>query len=330
MANKDTIIKKMNEWGKEKTPFLFMIDFEMLEPLVMPLNEVDPAKIIYYLNAKTNQPSTKNISKNFNFKISPTPYKRYLDKFNKVKNQIKIGNTYLLNLTCPTPVETNLTLLEIFEVSKARYKLLLQDQFVVFSPEIFVQIKEDQIYSYPMKGTIDASIENAEQLILQDEKEIAEHYTIVDLIRNDLNIVAKNVKVEKFRYLEKIRTNNKDLLQVSSKISGQLQPNWQSNIGNFLFELLPAGSVTGAPKKKTVEIILDVEKYKRGFYTGIFGIFDGETLDSSVMIRFIENTPTGLVFKSGGGITSLSDSVKEYSEMIDKIYLPLELQTVSR
>jgi para-aminobenzoate synthetase component 1 len=90
-----------------------------------------------------------------------------------------------------------------------------------------------------------------------------------------------------------------------------------------LFTLLPAGSVTGAPKEKTVEIIRAVESYDRGFYTGIFGFFDGQSLTSAVSIRYIEQTTDGLVFKSGGGITALSDAESEYQEMIKKIYVPV-------
>ena len=76
-----------------------------------------------------------------------------------------------------------------------------------------------------MKGTIDVSEENALDKLLSDEKEIAEHYTIVDLIRNDLGRISSNVRVNKFRYVDKIRTNNKELYQTSSEISGELSSN---------------------------------------------------------------------------------------------------------
>lgn len=76
-------------------------------------------------------------------------------------------------------------------------------------------------------------------------------------------------------------------------------------------------------QKKTVEILKEIEGYERGFYTGVFGIFDGKNLDSAVMIRFIEKDKDGnLFYKSGGGITCDSDCKSEYEEMIDKIYLP--------
>ncbi|MCK5878109.1 MAG: chorismate-binding protein, partial [Candidatus Marithrix sp.] len=79
----------------------------------------------------------------------------------------------------------------------------------------------------------------------------------------------------------------------------------------------------GVPKKKTLEIIKTVEGYKRGFFTGIFGYFDGYKLDSAIMIRFIEKQENNqLIYKSGGGITVDSDLKTEYKEMLDKIYIP--------
>jgi para-aminobenzoate synthetase component 1 len=236
---------------------------------------------------------------------------------------IKNGNTYLLNLTFPTKINTNYALEEIFYSSKAKYKLYCDNKLVVFSPETFVQIQNGKISSCPMKGTIDASVENAEEILLNDEKEIAEHNTIVDLIRNDLSIVAKNVKVEKFRYVETVKTSVKTLLQTSSLISGELRDDYNENIGTLMLSLLPAGSISGAPKKKTVEVIKEVENYSRGYYTGIFGVFDGINLDSAVMIRFIENINGEFYFKSGGGITFMSNPEAEYQEMIDKVYVTI-------
>ena len=175
-----------------------------------------------------------------------------------------------------------------------------------------------------MKGTIDADVNHAEKLIISNSKELAEHNTIVDLIRNDLSMVAGNVRVEKFRYLERIHTNQKDLWQVSSKITGELIPNYPARIGDILFAMLPAGSISGAPKKKTVETILQAENYERGYYTGIFGVFDGKDLDSCVLIRFMENQNGQLVYKSGGGITFMSSCESEYREMINKVYVPVD------
>ena len=139
-----------------------------------------------------------------------------------------------------------------------------------------------------------------------------------------MGIVSSKVRVNKFRFCEKINAGDKKLLQVSSKISAHLEENWNERIGDILTSILPAGSITGTPKKSTVEILDNIEKYERGFYTGIFGVYDGVNLDSSVMIRFIEKNQNGETFyKSGGGITCDSNASLEYQELIDKIYLPL-------
>jgi para-aminobenzoate synthetase component 1 len=199
---------------------------------------------------------------------------------------------------------------------------LLNERFVVFSPESFVIIRNNRISSYPMKGTIRADVPDAEQTLLNDPKELAEHNTIVDLIRNDLNRISKKVRVDRFRYVERIGTIKGDILQTSSEISGEMEPGWNDRLGDLFFRLLPAGSVSGAPKAKTVEIIGKTEGYKRGYFTGVFGYYDGQALESAVMIRFIEKDDGHLVFKSGGGITIFSDCQKEYRELLDKVYLP--------
>ena len=174
-----------------------------------------------------------------------------------------------------------------------------------------------------MKGTIDASIPFAAQLLMNDPKETAEHATIVDLIRNDLSMVANRVSVSRYRYMDRLQTNRGAIFQTSSEIQGILPENYQEHLGDIIFRLLPAGSITGAPKKKTVEIIREAETYDRGFYTGVMGYFDGKNLDSAVMIRFLEHTDGGFVYKSGGGITFRSTARSEYEEMIQKIYVPI-------
>ena len=218
--------------------------------------------------------------------------------------------------------------------------------FVCFSPETFIRIKGGRIYSYPMKGTLDASLPNAEKQLMEDRKEAAEHATIVDLIRNDLSRVAENVRVDKYRYFDVLHTNKGDILQTSSEISGRLPEDYPHHLGEILDAQLPAGSITGAPKDKTMQIIQEAEGYDRGFYTGIMGIYDQGELNSAVMIRFIEEETSPvdfeadgkknfkanagkkpkesrkLYFKAGGGITSKSDCRREYEEVIQKIYLP--------
>ena len=101
-----------------------------------------------------------------------------------------------------------------------------------------------------------------------------------------------------------------------------MQRGWEENFCDILFKLLPAGSISGAPKQKTLEIIDGVEIKDRGFYTGVFGLFDGKNVDSGVSIRFIEKENGKFWYRSGGGITALSSAEKEYQELIDKIHVP--------
>ena len=318
MFTKHSIFRKMNELGAKKVPFFFMIDFLKEKGEVIPLNELD-----HEIKLEINTQNQNPIHRNFTFDKQPISYQEYLPKFNIVHQHLLFGNSYLTNLTLPTKIETDLTLDEIFTHATAKFKLKYKNQFVCFSPERFVQIINHKIFSHPMKGTIDASIPDAKNLILNNEKETEEHATIVDLIRNDLSLVADQVQVKKFRYIEEVSANDIQLLQVSSEIEGTLPENWQNILGDIFDKLLPAGSICGAPKKKTIEIILEAENYPRNFYTGVFGVFDGKNLDSAVMIRFIEKNENGLFYKSGGGITHKSDAESEYKELIQKVYVPI-------
>lgn len=311
------IFEKLNFLGKLREPFLFISDFKAQHLKVYSLSELQKEDIEFKIDANNLVSSHATIVQKF-----PVEFSEYKKKFDFVIEKIKAGETYLLNLTQPTKIALDYDLKEIYKLSNAHYKLRYKDQFVCFSPETFVQIENNKIHTYPMKGTIDASIPNAKEKILQNEKETAEHIMVVDLLRNDLSMVATKVRVEKFRYITKIDTSDKSLLQVSSHISGDLGEDWHQHIGDIFRSILPAGSISGTPKKSTLEIIEEVEGYERGFYSGVFGVYDGKKLDSGVMIRFIQKSQNGLYYKSGGGITLESDAKAEYEELIDKVYMP--------
>ena len=316
MSN-DILRKKLNAYGSAREPILFIIDFEMQNFELHPLSALPDA-----IRFSIEQKAPKLACTPKPCRHTSVDFATYQRAFDAVIDEIRAGNTYLLNLTFPSELSTEISLEEIYEATDARFKLLFKDRFVCFSPERFVNIVDNRIYTYPMKGTIDATLPDAAKTILANPKEMAEHVMVVDLLRNDLSRVASHVRVDKFRYIDTIKAGERELLQVSSKISGDLPHNWQENLGDILLSLLPAGSITGAPKKRTTEIIRRVEDYERGYFTGIFGIFDGNALDSAVMIRFIEQTPHGLLYKSGGGITIDSDAQSEYNEMQEKIYVP--------
>jgi len=309
---------KISDLASKRIPFIFIIDYKAEKVLTYTLDELDEEDIEFSID-EMGTPVKEHIS----LEKFPIDFKIYKDKFEAVIEEIKNGNTYLLNLTQPTKIETKSTLKEIFKNSHARFKLRYKDRFVSFSPEPFISISENKIHTFPMKGTIDASIKDAREKILNSPKELAEHIMIVDLLRNDLGKIATNIKLEKFRYVESISTLNKTLLQVSSHISGKLTNNWHENLGEILKNLLPAGSISGTPKKRTCEIIENIEEYDRDFFSGVFGYFDGDNLKSGVLIRFIEKKDNQLFYKSGGGITIDSNLTDEYNEFINKIYIPI-------
>jgi len=314
-------IEAVNTLGRERKPFLFILSYDKDAIFAQPLDSLDDG-IFYKIESWRNYPVTKRYS-SYHFSKTQIPFTQYKKAFERVIEEIKAGNTYLLNLTFETAIESDLSLKEIFHYAQAKFKLNYKNQFICFSPERFIEIDDGLLSTYPMKGTIEASIPQASAQILSNPKEMAEHIMIVDLMRNDLGIVGNDIKVTDFRYIDQIKAGDKELLQVSSHITATLSENWRDKLGDIIDALTPAGSITGTPKKKTREIIEELEGYERGFYTGIFGIFDGEHLRSAVMIRFIEERDGSLYYKSGGGITLDSDAKSEYEEMVDKVYLPL-------
>ena len=313
----------MDELSLKKVPFFFMVDFLLEKVEVFQENEIKEESLLIDFQNFKKMKTTEAENAEIELKILSESAEIYRKGFDFVQENLRQGNSYLTNYTMKSEIAINLTLKEIFYHSKAKYKVWYNDEFVFFSPETFVEIIDDQIYTHPMKGTIEASIENAVEILKNDVKEKAEHFTVVDLLRNDLSMVADDVQVDEFQRIDFIKTQQKDLYAMSSKISGKLKPEFQNKIGTVMKTLLPAGSILGAPKPKTLEIIAEAENYDRGFYTGVCGWFDGENLDSCVMIRFIEKENGKLFFKSGGGITHLSKFADEYKEMKNKIYVPI-------
>ncbi len=324
-CNRDEAVKRMNRWGKSGIPFFFLISFDGTECLVLSQDEMKEQKdLLYDFPMGSNANESFRTDTPFQWEVYPESFASYREAFEVVRRNLYAGNSFLVNLTCRTAVKTDLSLRELFERSEAPYKVWLKGHFTCFSPETFVRIQDGFICSFPMKGTMDASVPNAYSLLLNDPKEAAEHATITDLIRNDLSQVASEVAVVRYKYIDRVSTHRGALLQMSSEIRGKLSDGFLENLGDLFFRLLPAGSITGAPKTKTVEIINEAEKSPRGFYTGVMGYFDGSNLDSAVMIRFVEEDMYGnKFFRSGGGITFQSDARSEYEEMKAKIYVPI-------
>lgn len=312
-------IETLNAYGKRKEPCFFLIDFKGEIGEIYPIDELHKHSIFFDFSFKKKE---IKIEKELIISANPIDFSSFKKSFDKVYEQLKKGNTFLTNLTFSTPIAP-IDLQEVYRQVRAKYKILYKNNWVCFSPESFLKITDNQVFTYPMKGTIDASLPDAEKQLLQNAKETAEHHTIVDLLRNDLSQIADNVQVTRFRYLEKIQGKDRKILQASSEISGILPQNWASVLGTLLAKMLPAGSISGAPKQKTIQIITEAETHQRGFYTGIAGVFDGISLDSCVLIRFIERIDNQFFYKSGGGITAQSTPKDEYDEIQQKIYIPI-------
>ncbi len=323
--NINEVVKRMNRAGELGDPFLFVFDFEMEKALFIEkptFGKTILFKTPAYQNLFVNtSPADKVLSpmEVISF-ISSQEYNR---GFNIVQNGIMRGDSYLLNYTVRSEVNFDGSLESIFYGTSSPYGICVPDEFVCFSPERFVRIAGGKIYSNPMKGTADASIPGAEENLKNSYKESCEHNTIVDLIRNDIGMVANNVIVERFKYTQKIESDRRSIFQMSSEISGDITPEYKSRYGDIFRTILPAGSVSGAPKESTLKIIREAEVLKRGYYTGVFGYFDGKELDSAVMIRFIEKKGDRLFYRSGGGITINSNPAEERDEAFKKIYLPI-------
>jgi para-aminobenzoate synthetase component 1 len=314
----------MNEAGGQRKPFVFAVDYDMQNCLFIDAPEASTA-VRWATETASNGTACESLSDiepELAIKHTLTA-EEYARKFDVVTKGLLHGNSFLANLTVGVEVGCNLSFEEVYDRCKAKYKFLIPGEFVCFSPETFVRIEHDSIYAYPMKGTIDASLADAELLLMNSYKEKCEHNTIVDLLRNDLSMVADRVHVSRFRYIDRIKTQSGEILQTSSEIVGNLTADWHASVGDIVCRLLPAGSICGAPKPATVRLIADAEQAPRGWYTGVWGYYDGTSLDTAVMIRCLANRGGKTFFHSGGGITVNSVAEDEYNEVLQKIYLPI-------
>lgn len=322
--NKEEARERINGLARAGREFVFIINYAQTQAYIEEVCDIDSSELLFSFPHFSNvPPGLQPSGLPLEWQVEVPDREVYGASIGHVKRNIRAGNSYLTNLTCKMPLTTNMGLSELFLRSEARYRCWLRDRFVCFSPETFVTIDHGTICSYPMKGTCDASLPDAEATLMANAKEAAEHATIVDLIRNDLSLVADEVRVRRYRYVDRLATSHGPLLQTSSEITGELTPHYRQHLGDLLFRLLPAGSITGAPKPMTMRIISEAEGYDRGFYTGIMGHHVAGRVDSAVMIRFVDQEDGRLYYKAGGGITAYSNDDDEYQEVIQKVYVPI-------
>ena len=261
--------------------------------------------------------------------IAQISYDEYSKSLREIKNLIAQGGTYQVNYTYDCAVSSGLEGFELYHQilknQKTPYNAYIKNQYeeiLSFSPELFFEIEENIIKTKPMKGTIKRGLTAEEDLqniefLHNDIKNRAENVMIVDLLRNDLGKIAKTatVKVDK---LFEVETHN-TLHQMTSEISAELLPD--ISFYNIFEAIFPCGSVTGAPKISTMEIIDRLEVGKREVYCGAIGLISPSKTVFSVPIRILQkkNIEEKYHCRVGGAIVWDSEILEEWEETLTKI-----------
>lgn len=287
-------------------------------------------RIKWLKNKISNLPEQTSISE-----ISCTDFSTYLSKEQYLKDiqsvidYIYAGDIFEANLsqkfTCQKPEE--LSYFDLYRrlrsYNPAPFSALLntgKQQILSSSPERFLYLNDKIVEARPIKGTMPRSDdpiidqENA-QILLNSEKDHAENTMIVDLMRNDISRVCipGSVNVPKLCGLESF----KSVHHLVSVVQGKLLNN--KNAIDLLKCCFPGGSITGAPKIRSMEIIYELERMTRGPYCGsIFYLSNTEAMDSSILIRTILCDGNNISFRTGGAIVSDSKPESEYQETLDK------------
>jgi para-aminobenzoate synthetase component 1 len=252
---------------------------------------------------------------------------KYFKSIEKIKNYIREGDVYQINFSHRFEIKGSFEKYQLFlklkETNPAPYSGYFNfGNFTLISnsPELFLKKFENKILTKPMKGTRkrEGNLLTDKKIIselLTSEKDRAELIMIVDLERNDLGKICEygTVKVKKLINLEKYKT----VFQTTSTIEGRLKKG--INFKNIIEATFPGGSITGAPKKRAMEIIEELEPTKRNFYCGSFGYFGfNENLQLNILIRTLLLKNNTLYYPVGGGIVWDSIPEKEYEETFTK------------
>lgn len=262
-----------------------------------------------------------------NFKIN-TNKSEYANSISTIKKYIKEGDTYQVNYTVKGKFRFTGDLKDLFLTlirnQSAKYASFIntgREIILSLSPELFFEIKGNTIVTRPMKGTarrgLDIQSDNKIKYdLLMSEKNRAENVMIVDLLRNDFGRIAKtdSVKVKELFGIEKYES----LYQMVSEISAEIKK--KITLADVIKSIFPCGSITGAPKIRTMEIINEVEKEQRGIYTGSIGFIHRKKKVFNVAIRTIvinKKNNTGQI-GLGSGIVWDSSPKKEYEETLLK------------
>ncbi len=259
--------------------------------------------------------------------ISNIKKEEYLKKVNLVKEYIAAGDIYQVNLSqrfYSDPIlDPRAYFLKLYKTQPVPYSAFIdfnEFQLLSGSMELFLRKEKNKITTRPIKGTAKRGEDETSDVMLKKSlassiKERAENVMIVDLMRNDLGRICEygSIKVNKLFEVEGYET----LYQMESEIEGNLKDGL--TLSEIIYNTFPPGSVTGAPKRRALEIIDEIEPHYRGPYCGAICFIkpDGD-FTMSVAIRVKVNTKEGSSFWVGGGIVWDSDPKSEYDETILK------------
>lgn len=255
------------------------------------------------------------------------PKDSYVAAIASIKEQLAAGNTYQVNFTDRLAFKSPLSPAEVFSILSAQqhvaYSAFLNIEgrsIVSLSPELFFQTQGDRIVTRPMKGTMPRGLDLADDeriatLLRNDEKNRSEHVMIVDLLRNDLGRICRSGSVE---VKDPFSVERYDTLhQMTSTVVGKLHPG--ITFLDIFRSLFPSGSITGAPKRRTMQIIHELERQCRGVYTGAIGfISPNRSSVFNVAIRTLVMQDGDVTMGVGGGIVADSKPEDEYRECLLK------------
>ncbi len=300
--------------GKEQYTWKFKNVFSSFDKKFCKLNDKEKKKITFKLK---NIEKIK-LKKKLSFYASETK-ESFIEKVKNIQNFEQDGNAWVVNLTQNIFGKLNsgnnrkeLLLGSYFNFLQTSthhcggLTLTYEQDFCSFSPEVFCIQEEKEILTYPIKGT------GSKDFLETSEKEISELNMITDLLRNDFGRICSSVEVEK----ERILTAERDFYHAHAEIKGDLMKkfDWEQ-----FTKLLPAGSISGAPKKKVIEKILELENFDRKFYTGTFGVqFSSKYSVFNILIRTLFLGQKHWYFPVGAGITVESNPVLEFEETFKK------------
>jgi para-aminobenzoate synthetase / 4-amino-4-deoxychorismate lyase len=276
------------------------------------------------LNENTSSVASAAIAARLGLEI---PKESYVATIARIKEHLAAGNTYQVNFTDRLAFDSPLSPAQVYSALSAQQRvaygafLNIEGQPIIsLSPELFFKAEGDRIITRPMKGTMPRGLDRADDeriagLLRNDEKNRSEHVMIVDLLRNDLGRICRSgtVQVQNPFSVERYDT----LHQMTSTVVGGLRPG--ISLYDIFRGLFPSGSITGAPKHRTMQIIRELERQFRGVYTGAIG-FIGPNRSSvfNVAIRTLVMRDGSVTMGVGGGIVADSDPEDEYQECLLK------------